>query len=62
MLGYSSDLKSADLPADVREPAGVGGHAREHQPLLVVVLAQYLVVTQIESVAYAEPAPNLCTC
>lgn len=50
-----ANLQPADLPADVRQPAGVGGHACEHQPLFVIVLAQDFVIAQIESVSYAEP-------
>lgn len=39
----------------MREPAWVGGHAGEHQPLFIIVLAEDLVVAQVESIAHAEP-------
>ena len=43
------------LPLEVRERRRVVSHVREHQAFFVVVLAQDLVVAQVEPVAHAEP-------
>lgn len=43
------------LPLEVRERRRVVRHVGEHQALLVVILAQDLVVAQVEPVAHAEP-------
>ena len=39
----------------MRDRRGVEGHRCKHEPLLVVVLAQNLVVAQVKLVADAEP-------
>lgn len=55
-----SYLQSTDLPSYVRQTGRiVRGHVGEHQPFLVVVLAQDLVLAQVETVAHAKPADKL---
>lgn len=45
------------LSLDVRQRGRrVHGHVREHQPLAVIVLAQYFILAQIEPVADAKSA------
>jgi len=45
------------LPSYVRQTGRiVRGHVGEHQPFLVVVFAQDLVLAQVETVAHAKPA------
>lgn len=48
-------LKVTDLPSYVRQAGGVVGHVSEHQPLLVVVFTQDLVLTQVKPVSNTEP-------
>lgn len=43
------------LPLQVRKRRRVVRHVSEHEALLVVILAQDLVVAQVEPVAHAEP-------
>ena len=42
-------------PFDVRDSGRVERHRSKHQTLLVVVLAQYLVIAQVEFVTDAKP-------
>lgn len=45
----------ARVPLELRDAGRVVRHVGEHQPLLVVVLAQDLVLAQVEPVSDAEP-------
>jgi len=46
----------AGLSLDMGEAGRVVRHVGEHESLLVVVLAQDLVLAQVEAVAHTEPA------
>jgi hypothetical protein len=48
----------ACLSLQVRQAGRVVGHVGEHHSLLVVVLAEDFVLTQVEAVAHTKPAAH----
>lgn len=43
------------LPLELSKRGGVVGHVSKHQPLLIVIFTQNLVVTKIKPVSHTEP-------